>query len=153
MHKAKSLCVESLTRQEFETVLYKAPVLGVNGSLADLGTVITIVIEERVSYPIEMDTDLMCSSCLKTALHHSHITETLENPVMGNGMFSMISLGENLEPHSIIRITSDITYDGTLIVLYITPDYSHITTLDRMHKELLCKIQLSFLILRHDKQA
>ena len=49
MHKAESLGMQSLTRKYAETVLYELTVSGIYGTLSDLRTVITFIIEQRVS--------------------------------------------------------------------------------------------------------
>ena len=57
--ESESLGMESLTREKLETVLDELSVLRIDCPLAYLGTVITAVIEERMTYPVEMNTDLV----------------------------------------------------------------------------------------------
>jgi hypothetical protein len=61
--------MQSLTRKKSEAVLDELAVLGVYSALPDFGSVISLVIEERMSYPVEMDPDLMSSSCFETTFY------------------------------------------------------------------------------------
>ena len=103
--------------------------------------------------PIEVDTDLVCSSCLKTALHHGHITETLKHLVVGHCMLAMITVRENLESHTVIRITADVSCDSALVLLEVAPHDSHIASLDRVYEELLCKVELSLVVLCNNEKT
>jgi hypothetical protein len=142
MDESERLGMQGLTRKELEAVLYELAVFGIDCSFAYFRTVIPLVVEERVAYPVEMYSDLMCASCLQTALHDCDISETLKYAVMRNGMLAMVSLGEYLEAHPVVRVSSDIACDCALVILQIAPYYSHITTLDRMYEELFRKVQL-----------
>ena len=153
MHKAEGLGMQGLTRQKLEAVLYELTILCIDGSLADLRTVVTLVIEERMADPVEMYTDLMGSSCLQTTFHNRDISESLQNLIMGNGMLAVISVRKDLEPHTIVRVAADVADDGTLILLEVTPDDSDIATLYRVHEELLCKVQLGLIILCNHKKS
>ena len=132
--------MKGLTGQEPEAVLYELSVLGIYRSLTDFRAVVTFVVEERMAYPVEVNTDLMCPSCLQTTLHNSHITEALQNAVMRHSMLSMIPFRKDLEAHTVVGVTADITDDCTLVILEIAPYDGHITPFDRMDEELLCKI-------------
>ena len=147
MDKTESLGMKSLTREKFEAVLDELAILRIDRSLADLCTVITFVVEERMTYPIEVHTYLVGTSCLKTTLNYSDIAETLKNPVVGDRVLSIITIGEYLEAHPVVRISSDITDDGSFILFKITPYDSHIATFDGVNEKLFCQIQLSLFIL------
>ena len=153
MYKAEGLGMEGLTREKLEAVLYELTVFRIDRSLADLRAVIAAVVEERMADPVEMYTDLMGSSCLKAAFDHRHITEALENTVMCHCMLSIITVREDLETHTVVRVTADIAGYGTFIILEISPYDRHITTFYRMHEELLGKIQLRLVILGNDQKA
>ena len=109
--------MKGLTGQEPEAVLYELSVLGIYRSLTDFRAVVTFVVEERMAYPVEVNTDLMCPSCLQTTLHNSHITEALQNAVMRHSMLSMIPFRKDLEAHTVVGVTADITDDCTLVIL------------------------------------
>ena len=153
MNEAKSLGMKSLTRKESETVLYELTIFCVYGSFTDLRSIIAFIIEERMPYPVEMHSYLVRPSRLKPAFDDSNISESFKNAIMGHCMFPMISLRKHLESHSVVRITSDISDDGSFIILEISPNNGNISTFDRMHKKLLGKIELSLIILGNDQQA
>ena len=106
-----------------------------------------------MSYPVEMYTDLMGSTGLQTALHYSHISEALKDTIMSHCMLAMISFREHLEAHPVVRVTTYIASDGSLIFLEVAPDDSDVTALYRVYKELLCKIKLRFFILGNYKKT
>ena len=108
--------MESLARKELEAVLYELAVFRVNRTLSDLSAVVPLVIEERMSYPIEMYTYLVGSSGLKATFHHSHISETFKNAIVCYGMLAMIALREDLKAHAVIRVSSDVTGNCTLVL-------------------------------------
>ena len=153
MHETESLGMESLTRKELEAVLDELAVLGVDGSLADLRTVIAAVIEERMPDPVEMHSELMGSACLKTAFHNGDIAEAFKNAIMGHGMFSMVAFREYLETHTVVRVAADVSDDGAFVFLEISPYDCDISAFDRMYEELLCKVELSLVVLCHDKKS
>ena len=145
--------MEGLTRQEFEAVLNELTVFRVDCSLSDLRTIVALIIEEWMTYPVEMHTDLVCSSCLKAALDHCDITETLQNPVVRHSVLAIISVREHLEPHSVIWVTPDVTCDGTLVFFQVSPYNRHIATLDGVNEELLGKIQLGLIVLGDNEKS
>ena len=153
MHKPESLGMKGLTRQELEAIFYELPVLGVNRALAYLRTIITLIIEKRMAYIVEMHTNLMSPSCLEPALHHCDITESFQNTVVSHGMLAVITLRKDLEAHPVIGVTTYITNDSTLIFLDITPDNSHITAFYRMDEELFGKIQLRLIVLGNNEKT
>ena len=140
MDESESLGMQSLTRKKLEAVFNELTVLCIDGSLSDFRSIVTLIIEERMTYPVEMHADLVRTSCLKTALHYGHISETLKNSVMRYSMLSVITFREDLESHTVIRVTADVSDDGALIILQISPDNCYITAFDRVDKELLGKI-------------
>ena len=145
--------MKGLTRKKLEAVLNELTVLRINSTFTDLCTIISFVIEKRMAYPVEVHTDLVCTSSLKTALDNSHITESFENLIVCHSMLAIVSVREHLEAHSVVRVTADIADDCTLVLLKVTPYNSHITTLDRVHEELLCKIKLCLIILGHNEKS
>jgi len=153
MDEAECLGMEGLTREKLEAVLDELPVLGVDGSLADLRAVIAAVIEERMTDPVEMHTDLMSTSSLKTAFHNGDITESLKDAIMSHCMLSMITFRKDLETHTVVRVAADVACDRTFIILEISPYDSDIAAFYRMHEELLGKIELGLIILCHDEQT
>ena len=153
MDEAEGLGMKCLTWKELEAVFYELSVFCIDGSFADLGTVVTFVIEERVTDPVEMNTDLMGTACLKAALDYGHISEALQHSVVSHCMLSMVAFRENLETHPVIRITAYVSCDGAFIFLEITPHDGYITAFYRMYKELLCQIELSLVILGYDKKS
>lgn len=130
MHEAERLGMESLPRQQLETVTDELPVFGIYSPLPYLGTVIAGIIEKRMSDPIEMHTYLMRASGLETALHHSHIAETLQHAEMSDGMLAAIALGKDPETHAVIGVTAYVSGNRALVLFDIAPDYCHITALD-----------------------
>ena len=145
--------VQSLTRKKGEAILYETTVFGVDGSLTYLGTVVTSVIEQRMSDPVEMDTYLMGTAGFETAFYYSHISEALQYSVVSHCMLAMIPIGKHLEPHAVIRVSSDVSYDSSFVIFKVTPDDGHIPALYGMYKELLCQIKLSLVVLCHHKQS
>ena len=153
MDETERLGMESLTRKELETILYELTVLGVYGSLTDFRTVVTAVIEEWMSYPVEMNADLVGTTGLETALYDSHISETFQDSVMRYRMLAMVSLRKNLETHPVVRVASDVAGNGSLILLQISPYYSHIASLYRMYEKLLGEIELRLIVLGHNEKS
>ena len=153
MYEAEGLCMKGLARKELEAVLDELTVLCVDGTLTYFCAIIAFVIKERMTYPVEMNADLMGSSCLKAALDHCHVAEAFKNLEVGHSMLAMISVREDPESHTVIRVTSDIACDGALIFLDIAPYDSYITTLDRMYEELLREIELRLFVLSYNQKT
>ena len=119
--KAQSLGVEGLAREKLEAVLDELTVFRVYRSLADLRTVVALVVEERVADPVEMDTDLMGTAGLQTTFDNCHISESFEDPVVGHRMLSMVTFRKYLEPHAVVRVASYVSGDGTFVFLQVSP--------------------------------
>ena len=68
-------------------------------------------------------------------------------------MLSVIAVRENLEAHTVVRIAADVSDDGTFVFLEISPYDCDISAFDRMYEELLCKVELSLVVLCHDKKS
>ena len=134
--------MKGLTREKLEAVLYELAVFRVDRSLADLRTVVTAVIEERMADPVEMYTDLMGSTGFETAVDYSHVSKAFEDTIMCHCMLSIIAVREYLEAHAVVRVTTDIACNRTFVFLEVSPYDSHIATFYRMYEELLCQIEL-----------
>ena len=153
MDKAQGFGMKGLTGQDCKTILNELPVFGIYGTLAYLCAIIAGIIEKRMAYPVEMHADLMGASGLQTTFHNGHIPEPLQNPIMGNSMLPMVSVRENLEAHPVIWVTADITGYRPLVIFQITPYNRDVTALYRVDEKLFCKVELGFIVLRHDQKA
>ena len=149
MDKAQRLGMKGLTRQELEAVLYEATIFRVDRTLAYLGSIVPLVVEERMAYPVEMDSDLMGSSGLEAAFHYGHVAEALEDTVVRHRVLSMVAVREDLEAHAVVRVTADVADDGAFVFLDVTPYDCNVAALDRMYEELLGQMKLSLFVLRH----
>ena len=153
MHEPKSLGMKRLTRTQFETIPDELLVLRIDGPFANFRPALSLIIEKRMAYPVEMHADLMGASGLQTTFHNGHISEPLQNPIMGNSMLPMVSVRENLEAHPVIWVTADITDYRPLVIFQITPHNRDVTALYRVDEKLFCKVELGFIVLRHDQKA
>lgn len=153
MHEAQRLGMESLARTKLETIADELLVLRVDSAFANLRTAIALIIEKRMADIIHMDTNLMGTARLQTALHNRHITETLQNLVMSDSMLALVTIRINLETETVIRITADIAGNRTLILLQIAPDDRNILTLNGMPEKLPGEVKLRLIILRDDKKT
>ena len=60
---------------------------------------------------------LVCPSGLELTFYHCDIAEPLEYAVMGDGVFSLVPIGIDLETQAVIRVSADIAGDGTFVLL------------------------------------
>ena len=88
MDKSEGLGVKCLSWENLETVVDELLVFGVEYTFKYTVPTISVIIEERVSYMVHMDTNLVCTTCFKLALNYCDITEPFKYPVVGNGVFA-----------------------------------------------------------------
>src|SRR4030042_6150178 len=104
MDKSEGFRMQCLSRHEIKTVLHKLPVMGKGGSAQDLVPSVFRIIEDGVRPVLEMNPDLVGASCFKPALDQVHITQTLQYPVMCNGLLSLSPVGENMPQFAVHRV-------------------------------------------------
>lgn len=68
MHKAESPGMQGLPWAQFETIVDELLVLGIDRSLADLGTAVALVAENRVPYAAHVHPDLVGAAGFQPAL-------------------------------------------------------------------------------------
>ena len=153
MNEAQSLGVQGLAGTKFETVLDELLVLGINGSLTDFRTSISLVVEERMTDMAHMDPYLMGSASFQLAFHNSHEAETLQYPVMGYRALALLRVVIDSETEAVIGVSANIAVNGAIILFYIAPNHCDIASFDGVLKELARKPELGFVILGNYQQA
>jgi hypothetical protein len=119
--------MKGLARQELEAILNELAVLGIDCTLTDFSSIIAFIVKERMSDPIEVYTNLMRTSCFKATFHYGNIAKTFKDTIMSHCMLAIVSVREYLEPHTVIRVPADISYDRTFVLLDITPNDCYIS--------------------------
>ena len=150
VYEPECLGMEGLTGEQSETVGYELTVFRIDGAFADFRPVISFIIEQRVSDPVEMHPYLVGASGLQTAFDYRDIAETFQYPEMCDRPLSTVPIGEDPEPHSVRGVASYIPLDGALVFFDVPPDYGHISPVDGVDEELFRKVELGFLVLCHD---
>ena len=150
VYEPECLGMEGLTGEQPETVGYELTVFRIDGAFADFRPVISFIIEQRVSDPVEMYPYLVGPSRFQTALDYRDIAETFQYPEMCDGSLAPVPIREDPEPHPVRGIASYIPLDGALVFPYVPPDYGHISPVDGVDEELFRKVELGFLVFCHD---
>ena len=145
--------MKSLTGYEFEAVLDKLLILLERSTLQDAVTAIALIVEERMSLPRHMHTNLVCTASFQTALHQRDIVVAAQHLEVCHCVLTLLAIGEYIHLHSILGVTTDMTDDSTLILSEITPHQSHIAAIDGVVEELLCQVGVSLLVLGYDQQT
>src|SRR5436190_943656 len=65
--------------------------------------------------------DLMRASRLQFALDERDVAEALDHLPARHGVFALFALGEHELPDSVLHGTADVPFDGSLILIEITP--------------------------------
>ena len=116
MHKTQSLGVKGLARQNLEAVFDELAVFCIDGTLSDFSSIITLVIEKGMTYPVEMHPDLVGSSSLKTTFDNGHISEPLQHLPMSHSPLAVVPFWKDLETHPVRGVPT-----------YVPVSYTHLT--------------------------
>ena len=114
--------MECLTWTEFEAILDECLVTAAALTSQNLSTSISLVHKEWMTYLLHVGTDLMGTTRFQDALHQGGIAETLQHHIMSNRTLADTAIRvENLHAETVLRVTSDITLDASLIFYDVSP--------------------------------
>ena len=114
--------MESLTWAELEAILYESLVTTAALTSQNLGTTIGLIHEERMTDLLHVCTDLMGTARFQDALYQGGIAETLQHLIMSNRTLADTAIRvEDLHAETVLRVTSDITLDASLIFNDVSP--------------------------------
>ena len=136
MHKAQHSGVQGVTRHYLEAIFDKLLILREGCSLQNLIATISLVVEQRMTYILHMNTNLMRTSRFESALNQRHIAVASQHFVVCYGVLTLRAIGKDLHLVAITRITTDIARNRTLVIRQITPNQRHIATTCSMLEEL-----------------
>ena len=85
-----------------------------------------------------MHPNLMRPSRFELAFHQGYIAESLQHFVMGNGVFTLTSIGKHGKQLAIADITSNISGNGSRFFLKIAPNYGLILSIGAAFEKLPC---------------
>ena len=87
MHKAEGLCVQSLSRTDFEAVANELLVAAAALAAQDFVAAIAFVAEERMPDVFHMGTYLVGASSFEDTFHESYVAEAFNHAIVGNRRF------------------------------------------------------------------
>ncbi len=131
--------MQCLSGKDFKTILHELPVFIKSGTFQDFFTSITLVVEQRMPGIPEMRPDLVSTACFELAFYQRHITKTLHHTIMGNGMLTLLPFRKNKHLQPVLRITGNMSGNGSLIFRHISPNQRHIFSVDGVIKKLFAQ--------------
>ena len=103
---------------------------------------------------LHVGTNLMGTACFKHTLYQGGITEALQNLIMSNRTLADTAIRvEDLHTETVLRVTSDITLDASLILHDITPYQRIVTAMGSLVEELLAQCRLGSRSLGYYEQS
>ena len=155
MHKTQGLGMQRLPRTDLKAILHELLVFGGGVPSQDLLPAISLIGEQRVTYVFHVHAYLVRAPRLQPALHKGHVAETLQHPVVGDGMLGVrvLSFGEDGEEHPVLRVTAQIARDRPLVLRDIAPHQRIIEPFGRLVEELFAQVGLGVLVLGDDEQT
>ena len=106
MHKAESPGMQGLPGAQFEAIVDELLVLGIDCSLADLGTAVALVAENRVPYATHMHPDLMGAAGLEAALYKSHKAHPLKHFPVSHSPLAPLRVGSCAKAQAVVPSSS-----------------------------------------------
>ena len=142
--------VKGLAWQNFETVVYELSVTCVESAFQDTVSSVQRVVEQRVSYVIHVYADLVRAAGLQTAFDYGHVSESLYDLPVGDGVLSRAVL-HDLEAEPVVGIPAYIAGYGAGVLLHVAPDYGSIFSLYGVDEELPGQIGLGIVVLGYQQ--
>jgi len=81
--------------------------------------------------------DLVCSSGFQPAFDQVDIAQPLNDPVMGNCVFSVVTFRVNRKNLAVTHTPGNISFDGAFFLFQVSPNEGHIFPVCGFIKELL----------------
>ena len=134
--EAQEACVECVAWHSLETIFDKLLILREGGTLQYLVATVTLIVEERVTDILHMNTNLVRSSRLESALHQSNIAVALQHLVVSNGVLTLRAIGKDIHLVAILRVATNMSRNSTLVVSQVTPHERNVATLCGVVEEL-----------------
>ena len=153
MDEAERLGVEGLAGQDLEAVVNELFVFGKGGSFEDFVAAVALVVEERVSGVLHVDTDLVGAAGLEAALDEGDVSEALDDLVVGDGSLARAAVGEDGHDEAVLGIAADVALDGAFVVGEVAPDEGAVTAVDAVFEEVGGQFHLGDLRLGHNHDA
>lgn len=130
--------VEQVSKQ----LIYKLFVFTEMGTFQNLVTAVALIIEEYMADMFHVNTNLMGTSRFKNAFYKSDIAQTLQNPVMGHGMLSLI-IGQNGHLHAVSGIPANVSGDGSLVLFNGSPHQGTVASFGGLLKNCIPRLVLA----------
>ena len=122
------------------------------GTFQNLVTAVALIIEEYMADMFHVNTNLMGTSRFKNAFYKSDIAQTLQNPVMGHGMLSLI-IGQNGHLHAVSGIPANVSGDGSLVLFNGSPHQGTVASFGGFVEELHTKVGFGIWCFGYDEQS
>ena len=146
--------MECLTWTEFEAILDECLVTAAALTSQNLSTSISLVHKEWMTYLLHVGTDLMGTTRFQDALHQGGIAETLQHLIMSNRTLADTAIRvEDLHAETVLRVTSDITLDASLIFYDVSPYQGVVAAMGSLVEELLAQCRLGSRCLGNNEQS
>ena len=153
MDKAQRAGVESLARTNLETIADELLILRVDGPVADIGSTIPFIVEERMADMAHVHADLVRAARLQDTLHHRYESEALQDPVVRYGVFALLGVGVHPVTEPVVGVAADVPVNGSLVLADVPPHNGGVFPFDGMVEKLLGQMHLRLVVLRHHQQA
>ena len=136
-----------MTRNFSEAVFNKLTVFREGSTFYNSVAAVEVIVEKRMSCMLEVNTYLVCSSCLKTALDQSDVIEMFKDLIMSHRRLALRAVSIDCHRDSVFSAATDMTFDSSFLFCKVTPDESLITACYAVFKKLFCQNSLRCLVL------
>ena len=134
--KAKQARVECVARHGVEAVLDKLLILRKGCTLQYLVATIALIVEERVTYILHMNANLMGTARFETALHQRYIAIAFQHRIVRNCVFTLRAVGKDIHLVAVLRVATDMACYCTLVLHEVAPHERNIAALRGVVEEL-----------------
>ena len=97
--------MECLPWKQRETIVYKLLIFRKCSTFQNLITAIGRIVKERMPDMLQVCSNLMCPPSFQHTFHEGHISESLQNMPMGDGIFSPPWVIGNMHDAPVLRGT------------------------------------------------
>ena len=102
----------------------------------DLVAAITGVVEQRVADVLHVYAYLVGASGLQLAAHDGHVGQVLDGVPVGDGVLTLVAVGEYLHQHAVTRVAPDVARHGTVLLFHLSPHHGDVLALGGLLEEL-----------------
>ncbi len=145
--------MQCLARKQPEAVPHELLISGEGGSLQYFVAPVLLIVEEWMALPGHVYPYLVGATGLEAAFDERHVSQRLDDFIVGDGMFSLAAVGKDLHDAAVADVAAHIAGDGALLWVGGAPYQCEVAAPRGAVEKLFCQLVVGIFVLGNYEQS